>query len=128
MTVPFHPSVGEAGGLSGLDAAAGGLCHLRPGLLAQFLPEVSWQWIKSILPAAVGGVNAKTAEVVESPCRGGEGGWEADPPRTSALPDSRGLCMGDFSFRCKLRGVTVTADFSTSAANYKRGRQSEDAS
>lgn len=71
-------------------------------------------------------MNAKTAEVVESPCPGGEGCWEADPPRTSALPDSRDLCMRDFSFRCKLRGVT--ADFSTSAANYKQGLQSEDAS
>lgn len=50
------------------------------------------------------------------------------PLRTSALPDSQGLCMADLSFRRKVRGVTVAPDFSTSAASYKRGLQSEDAS
>ena len=49
------------------------------------------------------------------------------PLRTSALLDSPGG-MADLSFRHKVRGVTVAPDFSTSAANYKQGLQSEDAS
>ena len=81
----------------------------------------------------VGRLNGKTSEVVkgvsaERVVKAVRQVLGGSPLRTSALPDSQGLCMGDLSFRCKVRGVPVAPDFSTSAANYKRGLQSEDAS
>ena len=81
----------------------------------------------------VGRLNGKTSEVVkgvsaERVVKAVRQVLGGSPLRTSALPDSQGLCMGDLSFRRKVRGVPVAPDFSTSAANYKRGLQSEDAS
>ena len=100
--------------------------------MAQILSRDSWLWIQSILPQAVGGLNGKTSEVVKGvPAEGVVKAvrqvLRGSPLRTSALPDSQGLCMR-LSFRRKVRGVTVAPDFSTSAADYKRGLQSEDAS
>ena len=72
--------------------------------MAQILSRDSWLWIQSILPEAVGRLNGKTSEVVKGvPAEGVVKAVRqvvrqvlgGSPLRTSALPDSQGLCMGE---------------------------------